>query len=119
MYNIVLDNMYIIFIFIVLLIMHDYNKLPIDKLYFKNPKRVLMGIQNSIIDIFAYKRYYNVADYQNLIMLQENVDIIKKEYNDLSGDLNKTYFHAIDIWFDENPKYFFYKCRDFNYKYRK
>lgn len=107
--------MYIIFIFIfiTLLIIHDYNKLPIDKLYFKNPKRVLMGIQNSLIDILDYKKHYQTLDYQSLNILQDNVDIIKNEYIALSDKLDRIYFHDIDIWFSYNPNYFFYKCSDF------
>ena len=97
------------------MILYDYNKKPIDKLYFNDPKRILMGLQNTIIDLINYKPYYNINDYTNLGLLHENNSIIKDEFSANSTELSKLYFHDIDVWFDKNENYFFYRCIDFPY----
>ena len=100
---------------IIFLILKDYRKDPIDVLYFRNPIRVLVGIQNSLIDIFFHKDYYNIKDYKNLVILNDNWENIQNDYKDNYEKLKKRYFHDLDEWFEKNDNYYYYKCKDFEY----
>jgi len=50
-----------------ILLLKDYCKNPIDRLYFQRPLRPLVGIRNSLVDLFFYKLYYSVDDFTGLL----------------------------------------------------
>lgn len=106
--------LYIVFL-VILLILFDFFKRPIDILYFNNPYRVLYGIKNSLIDLVFYKKYYNVSDYKNLDVLHLNYNKIKNEFIELHNHLPKKYFHDKDKWFENNNRYFYYEGKHFPY----
>lgn len=92
------------------MILYDFLKEPIDKLYFNNPRRVLVGLRNTIIDILFYQREYSVYD---LYKIQLNFKSIKDEFNDIYPTLTKQYFHDTSEWFDKSYNYYYYKIDDF------
>ena len=69
-----------IFMIPILLILNDYLKSPIDRLYFQTPLRPLVGIRNSIVDLFFYKLHYSVDDFTGLWRVQKHFFDIKNEY---------------------------------------
>ena len=97
----------------ILLILNDYLKSPIDRLYFQTPLRPLIGIRNSIVDLFFYKPHYSVDDFTGLWRVQKHFFDIKNEYDTLCKNKQKYYFHDLDPWFEYNQKYYYYKIHDF------
>ena len=97
----------------ILLILNDYLKSPIDRLYFQTPLRPLVGIRNSIVDLFFYKPHYSVDDFTGLWRVQKHFFDIKNEYDTLCKNKQKYYFHDLDPWFEYNQKYYYYKIHDF------
>jgi hypothetical protein len=97
----------------ILLILNDYLKSPIDRLYFQTPLRPLVGIRNSIVDLFFYKPHYSVDDFTGLWRVQKHFFDIKTEYDTLYKNKQKYYFHDLDPWFEYNQKYYYYKIHDF------
>ena len=102
-----------IFMIPILLILNDYLKSPIDRLYFQTPLRPLVGIRNSIVDLFFYKPHYSVDDFTGLWRVQKHFFDIKNEYDTLCKNKQKYYFHDLDPWFEYNQKYYYYKIHDF------
>ena len=102
-----------IFMIPILLILNDYLKSPIDRLYFQTPLRPLIGIRNSIVDLFFYKSHYSVDDFTGLWRVQKHFFDIKNEYDTLCKNKQKYYFHDLDPWFEYNQKYYYYKIHDF------
>ena len=100
-------------IFIILAIINDYLKPPIDKLYFQNLWRPVVGIRNTLIDIFFSKPQYNVEDFPGLWLIKENFSHILNEYKSIHHNLEKHYLHNEDPWFPENYNYYLYKSKDF------
>ena len=41
-----------VFMIPIILLLNDYLKNPIDRLYFQKPLRPLIGIRNSLVDLF-------------------------------------------------------------------
>jgi len=95
------------------LLLNDYLKNPIDRLYFQKPLRPLVGIRNSLVDLFFYKPHYSVDDFPGLWRVQKHFFDIKDEYDRLYKNAQKWYFHDLDPWFDRNEKYYYYKIHDF------
>ena len=95
------------------LLLNDYLKNPIDRLYFQKPLRPLVGIRNSLVDLFFYKPHYSVDDFPGLWRVQKHFFDIKDEYDGLHKNAQKWYFHDLDPWFDRNEKYYYYKIHDF------
>ncbi len=95
------------------LVLHDYMKSPIDRLYFQNMKRPMFGILNSLIDIFFHSQIYRIHDFTGLWLIKFHYKKIKKEFDEISKTLNKNYFHDSDHWFDKNDNYYFYRVKDF------
>jgi hypothetical protein len=95
------------------LLLNDYCKNPIDRLYFQKPLRPLIGIRNSLVDLFFYKPHYSVDDFPGLWRVQKHFFDIKDEYDGLHKNAQKWYFHDLDPWFDRNEKYYYYKIHDF------
>ena len=103
----------IIILILLKLLSHDYHKPPIDKLYFKNPKRIYVGIRNSIIDIFFYKAKYEITEYKNLSILSERYKEIQEEFINKHEQKTKKYFHDLDEWFEKDYNYYYYDCKEF------
>ena len=104
---------YVILVILIMMTIYDYLKNPIDKLYFQNPKRILLGIRNTIIDIFMYKKEYCIEDYGNLKELKENFAEIKREFEERRDKVMKYYYHNDDEWFEKTDNYYYYKAKDF------
>jgi len=98
---------------VVILILYDFFKAPIDLLYFQNPWRPLVGIRNTLTDIFMHRRRYDHNDYQGLWKVKTNFWAIRREFYDTFSKTDKYYFHDLDKWFDKNNKYYYYKAKDF------
>lgn len=98
---------------IVLLILYDFFKPPIDMLYFQNPLRPLVGIRNSIIDVFMHRRTYSHADFSGLWKVKAKFWDIRDEFFDIFQKTQRYYFHDLDKWFSKNNKYYYYKAKDF------
>jgi hypothetical protein len=96
-----------------ILLLKDYCKNPIDRLYFQTPLRPLVGIRNSLVDLFFYKPHYSVDDFTGLWRVQKHFFDIKNEYDTLCKNKQKYYFHDLDPWFEYNQKYYYYKIHDF------
>ena len=97
----------------IVLILNDYIKTPIDRLYFQSPLRPLVGIRNSLIDLFFYKPYYSVYEFRSLCKVQNHFIDIKNEYDTIHKYIQKYYFHDLDPWFEYNENYYYYKIQDF------
>ena len=97
----------------VFLVLHDYLKSPIDRLYFQNPLRPLVGMRNTIVDLIDWHSQYHVKDYPGLWLVRLHYDKITKEFQEVSKSARKHLFHELDPWFDKNPNYYFYKVEDF------
>lgn len=95
------------------LVICDYLKAPIDRLYFTNPKRPLVGMRNTLIDILNWSSQYSVNDHPGLWLIKAHYQKIHKEFCEVSNTLKKQYFHDKDPWFDKNDNYYFYKAEDF------
>ena len=97
----------------VVLVAFDYFKNPIDRLYFSRPLRPLVGIRNTIIDMFCHKPFYYPKDYSDLWIIR----LYYRELRDavFSGmkEAKKYYFHDDDSWFEKNDNYYYYKIEDF------
>ena len=95
------------------MILNDYLKSPIDRLYFQTPLRPLVGIRNSIIDLFFYKLHYSIDNFTGLWRVQKHFFDIKNEYDGLHENAQKYYFHDLSPWFEYNQNYYYYKIHDF------
>tara|TARA_Y100000389_G_scaffold131011_1_gene128458 strand:+ start:560 stop:1165 length:606 start_codon:yes stop_codon:yes gene_type:complete len=97
----------------VLMILHDYMKAPIDRLYFTNLWRPLLGIQNTFRDAIHCVSTHNVEKYPGLLLLKLHYQKIKDEFERLSPTLTKKYQHDHDKWSPHNMNYCFYEVKDF------
>ena len=97
----------------ILLVLHDYMKAPIDRLYFNNPRRILMGMGNALTDLFLYASEYSTRDYPGLWLVKLHHSRIRREFEAVSKTAKKYIFHETDPWFDKNDDYYFYKVEDF------
>ena len=92
------------------LVLHDYLKAPIDRLYFTNPKRPLVGMRNTVIDILSV---ISTPTIPGLWLIKAHYEKIRKEFENVSKTTKKHLFHDLDPWFDKNDGYYFYKAEDF------
>jgi hypothetical protein len=97
----------------IMLLLQDYFKNPIDRLYFQRPLRPLVGIRNSLIDLFFYKPHYSVNDFSGLWRIQKHFFDIKNEYDTVYKNAKKYHFHDLDPWFVYNETYYYHKISDF------
>jgi len=95
------------------LVLNDYMKSPIDKLYFQNSLRPLIGMRNTLIDMIDWCSEYSVKNYPGLWLVKLHYDKIRKEFDEVSKSTEKYLFHELDPWFDVNPNYYYYKVEDF------
>lgn len=93
----------------ILMILHDYMKAPIDRLYFTNPWRPLLGIENTFRDLV----YHTPRTYPELLLLKLRFQKIKEEFERISPTLPKKYQHDHDTWSPHNVNYCFYEVKDF------
>jgi hypothetical protein len=96
-----------------ILILHDYIKAPIDRLYFQNPLRPLIGVRNTLVDLIDKHSQYHVKDYPGLWLVRLHYDKITQEFQEVSKSAKKHLFHELDPWFDKNPNYYYYKMENF------
>lgn len=97
------------------LVLYDYLKRPIDRLYFQNPRRPLVGMENTLNDLFLYTSKYSTRDYPGLWLIKLHYTKIREEFDKVSKTTKKYIFHEADPWFDKNDDYYFYKVEDFPY----
>jgi hypothetical protein len=95
------------------LVLHDYLKSPIDRLYFQTPMRPLMGMRNTLIDLIDWCSEYRTKDYPGLWLIKLHYEKIREEFQEVSKTAKKHLFHELDPWFDENSNYYYYKVEDF------
>lgn len=105
--------MWPLLIFLSGLIGYDFFKLPIDKLYFTNPYRPLVGIQNSLRDLLYHVSNYDVKKYTGLLLIRLHFQKIKNEFEKIAPTLPKKYQHDHDKWSPYNLNYCFYEAKDF------
>jgi hypothetical protein len=94
----------------VALVLYDYLKAPIDRLYFNNPRRILMGMQNALVDLLSL---VSTPDIPGLWLIKAHYESIHREFLEVSPSLKRHLFHETDPWFDKNDGYYFYKAEDF------
>ena len=92
---------------IILLIVYDYLKMPIDRLYFKNPIRPLVGICNTITDMVTS------TTCPGLWRIRCAFPQIREEFMRCTPHLEHSFFHDTDPWFDKNDRYIFYTVNQF------
>lgn len=97
----------------IFLILYDYMKSPIDKLYFQKPMRPLVGIRNTLVDLIDWRSEYDVKNFPGLWLIKLHYDKIRREFEEVSKGAKKHLFHELDSWFDNNPNYYYYKVSDF------
>lgn len=98
---------------ILVLVMYDVMKFPVDRLYFNNPRRILMGIQNTLLDVLLYQSDYSVRAYPGLCLITSQYPAIRREFERVSRTAEKHMFHESDPWFEKNESYYFYRAEDF------
>lgn len=91
------------------MVLHDYMKAPIDRLYFTNPWRPLLGIQNTFRDLV----HHTPRKYPELLLLKLRFKKIEEEFKRVSPTLTKKYQHDHDTWSPHNMNYCFYEVKDF------
>lgn len=92
------------------LVAWDYCKPPMDVLYFQNPWRPLVGMRNTLVDIFCGQREYHPFA---LWEIGFNFGKIRRCFFEHEGGVTKHYFHDKDAWFPKNDKYYYYNVCDF------
>ena len=97
----------------IVLVLHDYLKSPIDRMYFQKPVRPLVGMRNTLIDMIHWCSEYSVKDYPGLWLIKLHYDKIAQEFQEVSKSAKRHLFHELDPWFDVNPNYYYYKVGDF------
>ena len=93
------------------LVLHDYLKSPIDRLYFRKPLRPLVGMRNTMIDIINWGSKCSVNDYPGLWLVKAHFDKIRGEFKEVSKTAETHLFHELDPWFEVNPNYYYYKVQ--------
>ena len=88
----------------------DFCKPPMDKLYFQNPWRPLVGMRNTLVDLLFARREYYPFD---LWEIGYNFGKIRRCFYENENNVKKHYFHDTDPWFDKNENYYYYKVSDF------
>jgi hypothetical protein len=92
----------------VALVAWDFCKPPMDKLYFQNPWRPLVGMRNTLVDIFC-----GAPDAFDLWPIGFHFGKIRREFLEREPHVEKHYFHDLDPWFPKNTAYYYYNVRDF------
>ena len=93
----------------VALITWDFCKPPMDTLYFQNPWRPLVGMRNTLVDIFCSSEH----DAFDLWPIGFNFGKIRREFFERQSAVQRHYFHDMDPWFPKNTGYYYYKVKDF------
>ena len=94
----------------ILLMVYDYMKDPIDRLYFTNPIRPFVGMCNTFMDFFVYP---SKPHFQRVWLLNVYFPWIRRVFMEQTGTVKKHMFHDLDPWFDVNTAYTYQKVEDF------
>lgn len=97
----------------VIAVAYDFTKDPIDRLYFQNPWRPVVGVRNALVDLVFWGSRHNIHDYPGLWTLQAHWKNIKREFDSMKESTPKYFFHDLDDWFPHNKNYYYYKIQDF------
>lgn len=97
----------------IFLVFLDYYKAPIDRLYFNNPRRPLIGIRNTFRDIIHYFDENKIEKYPGLLLLKLHYQKIREEFDEISPKLLKEFQHDKDKWFEKNEGYYHYEVCNF------
>lgn len=97
----------------ILMVLYDFVKAPIDRLYFTNPWRPLLGIQNTFRDIVHGFTEHDVKHYPGLLLVKLHYQKIREEFERVSPILKKRHQHDEDVWSEKNDGYYYYKVKDF------
>lgn len=92
---------------------YDWMKPPIDRLYFQNPWRPLIGVRNALVDAVFWRARYSVSDYPGLWTLEAHWRAMRDEFQHLSERAPKHFFHDLDPWFPTNANYYYYNIDAF------
>jgi hypothetical protein len=84
------------------LILHDYLKSPIDRLYFRKPMRPLVGMRNTMVDIINWGSKCSVNNHPGLWLVKAHFDKIREEFKEVSKTAETHLFHELDPWFEVN-----------------
>ena len=96
-----------------MMVLYDYIKPPMDLLYFRNPYRPFLGIQNTFREIVKCLSEYDVKNYPGLLLLKLHYPKLREEFEKVSPTLEKTWYHDTNPWFEKNDGYYFYKAEQF------
>lgn len=94
-------------------VMYDWMKPPVDRLYFQNPLRALVGVRNALVDAVFWQSRYNVSDYPGLWTLEAHWERMRDEFDRVHPGVRKYFYHDLDEWFPKNDNYYYYKIDDF------
>jgi len=97
----------------VIAVVYDFTKDPIDRLYFQNPWRPVVGVRNALVDLAFCASRHNIKDYPGLWTLEAHWKNIREEFHSLRDSVPKYFFHELDDWFPHNEKYYYHKIQDF------
>ena len=97
----------------ILLVGHDFMKLPVDRLYFHNWKRPFVGMRNTFIDVLMHTPKYSVWNFKGLWLIKAHYKELRKEFEEVSKTLEKTMYHDLDPWFEKNERYYRYTFDNF------
>ncbi len=88
--------------------------MPIDRLYFRKPERIFIGMKNSLIDLFFFKRFYDVKDFRNLYLFKKYEKEILNEFNSFEKEKRKYSTEELDPFEKQNVNnYYIVKAKDF------
>lgn len=97
----------------VLMVLWDFLKLPIDTLYFQNPRRPLAGIRNTFRDLVYMLSECKVSNYPGLALIRLHFNKIQREFDEVHPTLDKKFYHDLSPWFEKNYEYYYYRVQDF------
>jgi hypothetical protein len=109
-FNIYGENMWWLAAAPVALVTWDFCKQPMDKLYFQNPWRPIVGMRNTLVDLFFGKKQYDTFDIWEIGF---NFGKIRRTFFENEHKVPRHYFHVLDPWFPPNENYYYYKVSDF------
>ena len=78
----------LILFFVVIVILWDFFKDPIDLYYFRNPMRIFIAFENFFMDLLYYQPTYDTTKFK---ILKNNLENIKKEFENVSETLPKSF----------------------------
>ena len=95
----------------ILMVLYDFIKAPIDRLYFTNPWRPLLGIQNTFRDIVHGFTEHDVKHYPGLLLVKLHYQKIREEFERVSP--SKSVTNMMKTCGPRRMIYYYYKVKDF------